>query len=585
MNKSLFRRPGTKHFQLVHRSLRDPLINDPDASPHVLKSLDAPQSSKHRNTASEAASSAGDFEYEEGQGEAGDAASYGVFFDDTEYDYMQHLRSVGSASDAFLVEQPVTAKGNKGKGKAKEFTILPPTNELLPDEVLPTHPLDEVSYSKATEKYASSGVTGGLQPDMDPKIREVLEALDDDAYAEGEEGEDEEDAFWGEVVRGGELGEGEEADWEDEEESGAGGAKVREGWEAFDKFRAEQKAAGGSEDGSDEEVDSDFGSEGGDTIAALRQSSARRPPRRGMSAAGSQFSMTSSAMFRNEGLRTLDDRFDEIEKMYEDDSDSSWGGHSDEDDDVVHEAIPAREDLTQIMDDFLSRYEVLGGKMRHVLEGETPAGKLEKIRRELASLDIEGGEEGETPEEAARRKEKESILEAVERQLREEEKGGGKIPMPEEKMKDRWDCETVLSTYSNVSNHPRMLRMRDLKEKKPAKIEIDEKTGFPLVDGEHMGPKKRNRRHDAIEEEDEDEEMEEVEIRETVTRPRGESAEQKKARKAAVKQERAERRNEKKATKEAFGAEVKRQKKIAGRKVAGGGAADIRVGEGVRRLA
>ena len=35
--KSIFRQPGAKHFQLVHRSQRDPLIHDPEASQHVLK--------------------------------------------------------------------------------------------------------------------------------------------------------------------------------------------------------------------------------------------------------------------------------------------------------------------------------------------------------------------------------------------------------------------------------------------------------------------------------------------------------------------------------------------------------------------
>ena len=35
--KSIFRQPGAKHFQLVHRSQRDPLIHDPDVGQHVLK--------------------------------------------------------------------------------------------------------------------------------------------------------------------------------------------------------------------------------------------------------------------------------------------------------------------------------------------------------------------------------------------------------------------------------------------------------------------------------------------------------------------------------------------------------------------
>jgi len=43
----------------------------------------------------------------------GEAAEYGIYFDDTEYDYMQHLRSVGEAPDAVLLSAP-----SKGKGKA-----------------------------------------------------------------------------------------------------------------------------------------------------------------------------------------------------------------------------------------------------------------------------------------------------------------------------------------------------------------------------------------------------------------------------------------------------------------------------------
>lgn len=35
--KSIYRQPGTQTFQLVHRSVRDPLINDPEASQQVFK--------------------------------------------------------------------------------------------------------------------------------------------------------------------------------------------------------------------------------------------------------------------------------------------------------------------------------------------------------------------------------------------------------------------------------------------------------------------------------------------------------------------------------------------------------------------
>ena len=51
----------------------------------------------------------------------GEAAEYGIFFDDTEYDYMQHLRSVGETPDAVLLEAP--ASKDQGKGKSKEIVF------------------------------------------------------------------------------------------------------------------------------------------------------------------------------------------------------------------------------------------------------------------------------------------------------------------------------------------------------------------------------------------------------------------------------------------------------------------------------
>lgn len=48
--KSIFRQPGAKHFQLVHRSQRDPLIHDPDASQHVLKEFERGNVKKVRET-------------------------------------------------------------------------------------------------------------------------------------------------------------------------------------------------------------------------------------------------------------------------------------------------------------------------------------------------------------------------------------------------------------------------------------------------------------------------------------------------------------------------------------------------------
>jgi len=161
--------------------------------------------------------------------------------------------------------------------------------------------------------------------------------------------------------------------------------------------------------------------------------------------------------------------------MYDESDEDSWGGGGGQSDDGESEGGefhgPQREDLEQIMDDFLSRYEVIGGKMRQQLKplsGEDDAhsgepldeaaqrranaSKLDRIRASLASMDLEDGEEGEVEQ---RRREKERILRIVERQEKEEEKrfrkNGGlstpKVDILEDRKRERWDCETVLSEF------------------------------------------------------------------------------------------------------------------------------------------
>lgn len=228
---------------------------------------------------------------------------------------MQHLRPVGAEQNSYLVEAPT----KKGKGKAfkhDDFEIRDAVQ--LPEDSLPSHPLDEISYTDITTGKAP---TLGLQPDLDPSIREVLEALDDEAYAVDDgEGTDGEDDFWKDVVHGGEVEEGEEGDWgeeEGDEEVDSDVEGLDDGLEArMARFKKSKAGQAANSDDEDDDDDDEKMSEGGDTIAELRASNARRPPRKAASQSGSQFSMTSSAMFRNEGLRTLDDRFDQVRSPF-----------------------------------------------------------------------------------------------------------------------------------------------------------------------------------------------------------------------------------------------------------------------------
>ncbi|CAI5717015.1 unnamed protein product [Peronospora destructor] len=138
---------------------------------------------------------------------------------------------------------------------------------------------------------------------------------------------------------------------------------------------------------------------------------------------------------------------------------------------------------------------------------------------------------------------------------------------------EKWDCETIVSTYSTLDNHPTVLReegpTRRKKKKQPVitniaeggdickqKVTLSRKTGMPLGVFETASSTmtKASRQH------------QNQELQKT-RRKKGETKEQKCARKAAVKMKKMTRRAEKKETKLAFKEEEARQstQTVAGR--------------------
>lgn len=134
---------------------------------------------------------------------------------------------------------------------------------------------------------------------------------------------------------------------------------------------------------------------------------------------------------------------------------------------------------------------------------------------------------------------------------------------------EQWDCETIVSTYSNLDNHPTVLREENpSKKKKKARstvaamdtealeaaagrrstIVLSRKTGMPL--GVFETAKKEQ------EEEDAKRESAEAAVNK---RSKAESKEEKRARKEAVKALKSQRRQEKKQWKTAFKEEEQRQ--------------------------
>ncbi|GLB35737.1 putative low temperature viability protein [Lyophyllum shimeji] len=540
-SKSIFRQPGAKHFQLVHRSQRDPLIHDPDASKHVLKPIERENAKKGKSRADlESILPASEVANDQ-LANVGEAALYGIYYDDTEYNYMQHLRTVGVQEDgveSVLIEAPSTSKASKAAAKKTngiEMRDLPP--EVLASE-------KELPRTYESQQAIPESIAG-FQPDMDPHLRQVLEALEDDAFVK----DDLEDDFFTQLVADGERGsdgavdfEFEEGGVEDEESRGGDEDDEEEaGWEErFAEFKKAQKTAQArSDDGYD-------GSEGGDTVGTLPAISVigGKKRRKGTSDA-SGYSMSSSSMYRNEALQTLDERFDQmIIKQYNEDDEDTPSSEENDLDDEAPELITSREDFESMMDEFLNDYEILGRKMKLKLDGESGVDKLDTMRRAMGQDDrVRLREPGEGEEDD------DEIL----------------MPLDVDDKQDRWDCETILTTYSNLENHPRLIRARD--SKPVAKIHLDPKTGFPMVVDSTPSKTISARARAALEKEEDDSgSNSDTPVRQTITRPRGESKEDKKARKAAVKAERQTRRADKKAVKEQFGAELKSQKRTIGDK-------------------
>ncbi|KAM4056151.1 low temperature viability protein [Hirsutella rhossiliensis] len=376
-----------QHFTLVHRPQNDPLIHDENAPSMVLNPTQpSAGSSKVRrldDLESELGSDAASIRANEGE-----AASHGVYFDDTEYDYMQHLRDLNSGGGEVVFIEANTSS-NKGKGKQKEsleealkkMDLEQKSGDVLDQEMLPSKNLTRVTY-EAQQDVPDS--IRGFQPDMDLRLREVLEALDDDAFVD-----DDDDVFQELAKDGRELDDFEfdEAVYNDEYDD-------EDGWESDDTakpikeyrenipelFKKEQKTGRAPVAPSQSEMQSTWTS---------TTNGGRRKKRKGALTDASSYSMTSSSLVRTEQMTLLDARFDRIEEKYNEDEDDEVGSVS-----AVSTASsvagPVRSDFDGILDDFLGNYTKPGKRTSKKSKAQTGLEQLEEIRRELGPARIRG---------------------------------------------------------------------------------------------------------------------------------------------------------------------------------------------------
>jgi protein LTV1 len=222
---------------------------------------------------------------------------------------MQHLKPAGLQEDgveSVLIEAPSL---QKGKGKAGRAQAPIQLVDDLPKEALPSK--QELPRNYESQEAIPSSISG-FQPDMDPHLRQTLEALEDDAFVNG----DLEDDFFGELLADGERGSDEDPGFEFGEWGAENGEEEEVGvedWQtAVRKFKQAQK---NGPDGADS--DEEGYSEGGDTVGSMPQFSVigGKKRRKGSSEA-SGYSMSSSSMFRNAGLTMIDERFDQVCRFF-----------------------------------------------------------------------------------------------------------------------------------------------------------------------------------------------------------------------------------------------------------------------------
>jgi len=233
------------------------------------------------------------------------------------------------------------------------------------------------------------------------------------------------------------------------------------------------------------------------------------------------YSMSSSVIRRNEGLSTLDDKF---EKFFDDYDDENVGGCE------LDELQGPKSENSDIMKLMLAEHE----KQRE-LERQPHD---EALRKEVMIDEVEISSDNEK-----------ELIETEERNY------------------DNFDCESILTTYSTLYNHPKLISEPSIKP-----IRVSGKTGIPKdvlgkgltsaalkqLDMENERFEQKTRRNDEVETMTLASRVSELSFRN-----KHESNEEKKARKQAVKEFRKERREEKKANRDAFKEETKMQSRNA----------------------
>ncbi|KAG7894736.1 hypothetical protein KL905_002406 [Ogataea polymorpha] len=372
MSKKWIDKKTAQSYALLHRAHEDPLYYDEEAGERVLVPIE-----KSKRNVRERLETKQDLQKELdskiAQGDIrkneGEAALYGITYDDSQYDYMQHLKPIGEDKTGIFI-----AREDK------------PKKVELPTALLPSK--ETVKYDYQRQQNIQDEIAG-FKPDMNPDLREVLEALEDEAYIDPDQDEDDVDVFGTllggkpEVVKDSEYEEYDEWDMDNYEDEYGDYDSNEEGenfdWEKdFSRFKKEQSRTKVANDwDSDDEFDDEdeVGSLPDLGATAMKSKSSKKKERRrkGAKTDTSSYSMSSSALCRTEQMTIIDDKFDVMKERYEQDEEEEYEPFAFENE---------RQDLAALVDDFLDNYTLEKGGRKIVKKDR----ELEKIQRAADSV-------------------------------------------------------------------------------------------------------------------------------------------------------------------------------------------------------
>lgn len=408
-----FNKKNSQKYVVVRRPHDDPKYFDNDASEHVL----VPASNPNNVKAAERPPPLVEEPVEKPSNKnehMGDAILYGIGFDDSKYDYTQHLKPIGTdpANSLFIpAKKPVNK--TKTKKSIDDLFVEPQyqnADRSKGDSAF-IRGLAKQEYLERQQNIADE--LTGFRPDMNPALREVLEALENEAYVvnedrelrrqqkkdEEEQGDNDDDVFQ-QLLEGGEAEDEEEfednlEEWDIDNLDTYEDENYRKEMEELDnvenledlknidyqadvqRFKKEQKkdladdeisSAGPQSvepEDNDEKQEEQEEQDGLGELPSLQQKQSgngkRRKDRQKMGTKSdlTGFSMSSSAIARTETMTILDDKYDNVI--------SGYGNYQDEQEDLEEkhskpfDMSQERPDFESMLDDFLDNYELEKG--------------------------------------------------------------------------------------------------------------------------------------------------------------------------------------------------------------------------------